>query len=165
MLDNSYIIPFLPLFAFTVIIFFTRWKEKLSAGISIAMMSIAWVISIIIMVEFLMHHGEHAIRIEQAFDIVVFEGFRLELGVLLDPLAAMMLIVVTTVALMVQIYSLGYMHGDPRFSRYFAYLSLFTFSMLGLVLANNFFGQQFLHDLHLLGTGRTDIVSVDRFLV
>jgi NADH-quinone oxidoreductase subunit L len=139
MLDKIFIIPLLPLFAFVMIVFFTRWKEKLSAGISITMISIAWVTSIITMIQVLAHTGEHAVRIEQAFDIINFTGFRLELGTLLDPLTALMLIVVTTVALMVQIYSLGYMHGDPRFSRYYAYLSLFTFSMLGLVVANNFF--------------------------
>ena len=64
---------------------------------------------------------------------------QLEVGILIDSLTTMMLVVVTTVSMLVQIYSLGYMHGDPRFSRYYAYLSLFTFSMLGLVLANNFF--------------------------
>lgn len=103
------------------------------------MTAIGWVLSIITMIQVVTHQGEHAVRIEQAFDIINFTGFRLELGTLLDPLTAVMLIVVTTVALMVQIYSLGYMHGDPRFSRYYAYLSLFTFSMLGLVVANNFF--------------------------
>jgi NADH-quinone oxidoreductase subunit L len=139
MLDKIFIIPLLPLFAFAMIVFFTRWREKLSAGISIGSIAIGWVLSIVVMIQVLAHHGEQALRIEQAFDIINFEGFRLELGTLLDPLTAMMLIVVTTVALMVQIYSLGYMHGDPRFSRYFAYLSLFTFSMLGLVVANNFF--------------------------
>ncbi|MCP4569654.1 MAG: NADH-quinone oxidoreductase subunit L [FCB group bacterium] len=139
MLEYSSIIPFLPLFAFAVITFFSQQKEKFSAGLSIATMGIAWVMSITILIQMLGYHGEHAFRLEQAFDIVNFEGFRLELGVLLDPLTAIMLIVVTTVSLMVHIYSLGYMHGDPRFSRFFSYLSLFTFAMLGLVLANNFF--------------------------
>jgi NADH-quinone oxidoreductase subunit L len=139
MLDKIFIIPLLPLLAFALIVFFTRWKEKLSAGISIAMIGIGWVMSIITMIQVLTYHGDHAVHIEKAFDIINFTGFRLELGTLLDPLTAIMLIVVTTVSLMVQIYSLGYMHGDPRFSRYFAYLSLFTFSMLGLVVANNFF--------------------------
>jgi len=139
MLDKTFIIPLLPLCAFVLIVFFTRWKEKLSAGISIFAIAAGWVLSIITTVQVLTYHGEHALKIEHAFDIINFTGFRLELGTLLDPLTVMMLIVVTTVSLMVQIYSLGYMHGDPRFSRYYAYLSLFTFSMLGLVVANNFF--------------------------
>jgi len=103
------------------------------------MMTRAWVMSIICLIEMLSYHGEHAYQLQQSFDVVNLPGFRLELGVLIDSLTAIMLIVVTTVSLMVHIYSLGYMHGDIRFSRFFAYLSLFTFAMLGLVVANNFF--------------------------
>ena len=66
-----------------------------------------------------------------------FGGVGVEMGLLLDPLTAVMLVVVTGVSLLVQVYSLGYMHGDPGFSRYFAFMSLFTASMLGLVLASN----------------------------
>jgi NADH-quinone oxidoreductase subunit L len=60
-------------------------------------------------------------------------------GVLLDPLSLLMLLIVTGVGLMIHIYSIGYMHGDPSFSRFFACLSFFTFSMLGIVLSDNFF--------------------------
>ena len=56
---------------------------------------------------------------------------------LVDPLTAIMLVVVTGVSLMVQVYSIGYMHGDPGYARYFAYMALFTASMVGLVLAGN----------------------------
>lgn len=62
-----------------------------------------------------------------------------DLGILLDPISVMMLIVITTVSLMVHIYSFGYMHGEKGFQRYYAYLSLFTMSMLGLVVATNIF--------------------------
>ena len=61
------------------------------------------------------------------------------LGILLDPISVMMLIVISTVSLMVHIYSFGYMHGEKGFQRYYAFLSLFTMSMLGLVLATNIF--------------------------
>ena len=64
-------------------------------------------------------------------------GATIDFGLLIDPLTAVMLIVVTGVSLLVQIYSLGYMKGDASFSRYYAYMSLFTASMLGLVLASN----------------------------
>jgi NADH-quinone oxidoreductase subunit L len=63
----------------------------------------------------------------------------IHIGILLDPLSVMMLVVITTVSLMVHIYSLGYMQGEKGFARYYAFLSLFTFSMLGLVLATNIF--------------------------
>ena len=62
-----------------------------------------------------------------------------DLGILLDPISVMMLIVISTVSLMVHIYSFGYMHGERGFQRYYAYLSLFTMSMLGLVVATNIF--------------------------
>lgn len=62
-----------------------------------------------------------------------------DLGILLDPISVMMLVVISTVSLMVHLYSFGYMHGERGFQRYYAYLSLFTMSMLGLVLATNIF--------------------------
>lgn len=63
----------------------------------------------------------------------------LELGVLIDPISVMMLVVITTISLMVHIYSLGYMEGEKGFQRYYAFLSLFSFAMLGLVVATNIF--------------------------
>ncbi|HUT74943.1 MAG TPA: NADH-quinone oxidoreductase subunit L [Armatimonadota bacterium] len=65
-------------------------------------------------------------------------GLTLEVGALLDPLSAIMLVVVSLVSLLIQIYSIGYMHGDRGYGRYFAFMSLFSFSMLGLVIASNF---------------------------
>ncbi|MBQ2131988.1 MAG: NADH-quinone oxidoreductase subunit L, partial [Prevotella sp.] len=62
-----------------------------------------------------------------------------DMGILLDPISVVMLIVISTVSLMVHIYSFGYMHGEKGFQRYYAFLSLFTMSMLGLVLATNIF--------------------------
>jgi NADH-quinone oxidoreductase subunit L len=67
------------------------------------------------------------------------ESLHIDLGVLIDPISVMMLIVITTVSFMVHIYSLGYMKGDTGFSRFYSFLSLFTFSMLGLVVATNIF--------------------------
>jgi NADH-quinone oxidoreductase subunit L len=67
------------------------------------------------------------------------ENLHIDMGFMLDPISVMMLIVVTTISLMVHIYSLGYMKGEKGFERFFAFLSLFTFSMLGLVVASNIF--------------------------
>ena len=67
------------------------------------------------------------------------ETLHIDLGVLLDPISVMMLIVITTVSFMVHLYSIGYMHGEKGFMRFFALLSLFSFSMLGLVVATNIF--------------------------
>jgi NADH-quinone oxidoreductase subunit L len=67
------------------------------------------------------------------------ETLQIDMGVLLDPISVMMLVVITTVSFMVFLYSQGYMHGEKGFNRYFAFLSLFSFSMLGLVIATNLF--------------------------
>jgi len=67
------------------------------------------------------------------------DKLHIDLGVLIDPISVMMLVVITTVSLLVHIYSLGYMKGDEGFTKFFAFLSLFTFSMLGLVVATNIF--------------------------
>jgi len=67
------------------------------------------------------------------------DRLHIDLGIMLDPISVMMLVVITTVSLMVHIYSLGYMKGEKGFQRYYAFLSLFTFSMLGLVVATNIF--------------------------
>ena len=66
--------------------------------------------------------------------------FIIELGILVDNLTIMMLLVVTLVSSLIHIYSISYMKDDPRYNRYFAYLSLFSFSMLIIVLSNNLFG-------------------------
>jgi len=69
---------------------------------------------------------------------LVSDGIKFEVGFLIDKLSAMMMVVVTFVSLMVHIYTIGYMHDDPGYQRFFSYISLFTFSMLMLVMSNNF---------------------------
>jgi NADH-quinone oxidoreductase subunit L len=75
---------------------------------------------------------------------LVSDGIRMEVGFLVDRLSALMMVVVTFVSLMVHIYTIGYMHDDPGYTRFFSYISLFTFAMLMLVMSNNllqlFFG-------------------------
>jgi len=68
----------------------------------------------------------------------VSDGLRMEVGFLIDRLSALMMVVVTFVSLMVHVYTIGYMHDDPGYQRFFSYISLFTFSMLMLVMSNNF---------------------------
>jgi len=68
----------------------------------------------------------------------VSDGLRMEVGFLVDRLTALMMVVVTFVSWMVHIYTIGYMHDDPGYQRFFSYISLFTFSMLMLVMSNNF---------------------------
>jgi NADH-quinone oxidoreductase subunit L len=85
------------------------------------------------------HEGRKSIEAFNVLWLTFTDELQIHLGVLLDPLSVMMLVVITTVSLMVHIYSLGYMKGERGFQRYYAFLSLFTFSMLGLVVATNIF--------------------------
>ena len=66
-------------------------------------------------------------------------GFHIDAGILVDGMTSVMLMVVTTVSFFVHLYSTGYMHGDRRYERFFAFLGFFTFSMMGIILANNVF--------------------------
>ena len=75
---------------------------------------------------------------ESVYTWLISDGIKFEIGFLVDTLTAMMMIVVTFVSLMVHIYTIGYMKDDPGYQRFFCYISLFTFSMLMLVMANNF---------------------------
>ena len=68
----------------------------------------------------------------------ISDGLHMEVGFLIDRLTALMMVVVTFVSLMVHVYTIGYMHDDPGYQRFFSYISLFTFSMLMLVMSNNF---------------------------
>ncbi|MCH8137235.1 MAG: NADH-quinone oxidoreductase subunit L, partial [Proteobacteria bacterium] len=68
----------------------------------------------------------------------VTDGLRMEIGFLVDRLTALMMVVVTFVSFMVHVYTVGYMKDDPGYQRFFSYISLFTFSMLMLVMSNNF---------------------------
>ena len=83
--------------------------------------------------------GAFATIVPYNFTWMKFGALHFDLGIMLDPISVMMLIVISTVSLMVHIYSFGYMHGEKGFQRYYAFLSLFTMSMLGLVLATNIF--------------------------
>lgn len=139
-LPNAWLIPFLPFIAFALIaLLFHRWP-KLSAGISIISIGVSLVLSLFIAGAVFSQAGGAVYEFSTRWlDIT---GLKVDMGLLLDPLSAVMLMVVTSVAILVQIYSLGYMKGDPGFSSYFAYQSLFAASMLGLVVANNL-GQMF----------------------
>lgn len=130
----------LPLFSFLTISLFVRpflnHKPRLSGYITIAAISGSLVLSIWALLEVMAAPG-HVLPIPDISWVVIEGGVSIHLGLMMDSLTAVMLIVVTVVSLMVQIYSQGYMHGDPGYHRYFAFMSLFTGSMLGVVLADN----------------------------
>ena len=127
----------LPLGSFALIAlvirpFLNRWPF-LAAASTIGTLAASTVLAIITLRSVIIHHEV----VFETWDWLSFGGATIQMGLLVDPLTAVMLVVVTSISLLIQIYSVGYMQGDPGFARYFAYMSLFTASMLGLTLASN----------------------------
>ncbi len=106
-----------------------HWVTILSVAVSFALS--AWVLKSMLFDGLESYNGS-------VYTWMVSEGVRMEVGFLVDRLSALMMTVVTFVSLMVHIYTIGYMHEDPGYQRFFSYISLFTFSMLMLVMSNNF---------------------------
>ncbi len=128
---------FAPLFGSIVVGLFGKWLSKSSAHIiTIAGVALALVTSGLIFYE--LFQTEFAPQNFSLYEWAKIGGFSLGVGFLIDSLTAIMMIVVTSVSLMVHIYTIGYMNEDPGYKRFFSYISLFTFSMLMLVMSNNF---------------------------
>lgn len=134
----AWLIPALPFLSFLIIAFVTKRSKRLSSTVSIFAILASLGLAVAIGLGVIQSGAEivehPAIVTVNWLNIV---GLEINFGTIIDPLSAMMLFIVTLVASMVQIYSLGYMHGDEGFSRYYAFQSLFAASMLGMVLATN----------------------------
>ena len=115
---------------------FLNNKPQVGGYVTIAAIFGSFVLSVWALVTVLTSH-DNGLSIPDVSWVVIEGEVTISLGLLVDSLTAVMLIVVTLVSLMVQIYSQGYMHGDSGYNRYYAFTSLFTASMLGLVLADN----------------------------
>ncbi|MBZ0187888.1 MAG: NADH-quinone oxidoreductase subunit L, partial [Candidatus Obscuribacterales bacterium] len=114
-----------------------RAFKTLAMLLSVGAVTIGFIHSLLIVQSLL--HDPSLSGYQQNFDWFVCQQFKLSVGVIVDNLTAMMLVVVTTVSMLVQIYTHGYMRDDPGYARFYAYLSLFTGSMLGLVVSTNLF--------------------------
>ena len=147
MTDFGYtiLIPLIPLFMFLILgLAGNQLKSRLSGLLGTAGLTVVFVLSCITAYKYFFDTEKIAGAFQKisAFDMVwlqISDTLHINMGILLDPISVMMLIVISTVSLMVHIYSLGYMKGEVGFERFFSFLSLFSFSMLGLVLANNIF--------------------------
>ena len=129
-----WIVLFLPLAAAAAITFFTRSNTRLSAGLSIGAVVAGFALTII----YVATAGWSPVNPESCVPWLSAGDLQVSFGLRMDSLSLLMTLVVTGVASAIHIYSWGYMKGDPGFARFFGSLSLFTFSMLGIVLANNF---------------------------
>jgi NADH-quinone oxidoreductase subunit L len=133
-----WLIFLLPLFSFIIIALlvrpFLKNQPRTAGYITIAALAGSLGLSLWVLAE-VMATGQPIAVPDVSWAVI--NGLTIKLGLMVDQLTAVMLIVVTVVSLMVQIYSQGYMKGDPGYPRYYAFMSLFTASMLGLVLADN----------------------------
>jgi NADH-quinone oxidoreductase subunit L len=134
----AYIIPFLPLLSFFINIAVGKRLPRKGDWLCLGTIAIGLAMSIAIFYEVFQAYDPN-FRYHVVFPwITIGDRALLNTGILIDNVTAVMLLVVTIVSTLVHLFSIGYMHGDPRYSRYFAYLSIFSFSMLGLVLAESF---------------------------
>ena len=120
-----------------------KWKPIVSGLLGTIGMGTSWILSLLTAGSYFFggHHAEvfqSIIPFEMTW-LRFTETLVIKMGILLDPISVMMLVVITTISFMVHLYSLGYMKGEGGFARFYAFLSLFTFSMLGLVIATNIF--------------------------
>ncbi len=147
MLNATYIalIPLLPLAAFVMLGLFGRKYFRNAAGIiAIILLLASTILAIYTAYGYFFDFGKVNGVYEKIVPLKITwlefsKGLSIDIGILLDPISVMMLVVVTFVSLMVHIYSLAYMKGEERFATYYAFLGLFTFSMLALVISSNIF--------------------------
>jgi NADH-quinone oxidoreductase subunit L len=130
-----WIILFSPLVATVAILLFAMRRPKLAANLSLAGILISLALSVFM---FLFHIHNHFLPAEDSVSWIRIAGLTVDFGYYIDRLTLLMLLIVTGVGSCIFFYSIGYMHGDSSFPRYFASLSLFAFSMIGIVLSNNF---------------------------
>ncbi len=128
-------IPLLPLLAAVIVGLFGKMLPRAAAHIvTIAGVAVSFVLSVYVLKDAMVSAPYN----ETVYSWLKSGNFAFEIGFLIDRLSAMMMVVVTFVSLMVHIYTIGYMHDDKGYARFFSYISLFTFSMLMLVMSNNF---------------------------
>jgi len=144
-MDFSYTIwiPLIPLALFLIL---GLGSKKIPASISGWMGSLGLGVSFVLSYYTAYQYFLHG-KVNGVYEAIVYkttwlnftETLHIDMGVLIDPISVMMLVVVSTISFMVHLYSRGYMKGDDGYTRFFAYLGLFSFSMLGLVMATNLF--------------------------
>ncbi len=137
LLDTIWIVPTLPLVGSSVLLLFgKRIREPVAGWIASGLVGLSFAWSIVMF--FALRDIEPREHVSTLWNLVPAGGFQVSLGYLADPLSITFAMFVTGVATLIHVYSIGYMHGDPRYSRFFGYLNLFVASMLVLVLGDSF---------------------------
>src|SRR6185503_4751678 len=139
------LIPLLPLAGFILLgLFGRRYFKNTSGIIGTTLLFVSTILALYAAYGYFFEYG----KVDGIYQKIIplqytwlefSKGVSIDMGIILDPISVMMLVVVTFISLMVHIYSLAYMKGEERFPTYYAFLGLFTFSMLGLVVSSNIF--------------------------
>lgn len=137
-LEYAWLIPTLKVSAFLLIGLFFREQRHVVVSLSLGTSFLSLLLAVGVLYGVLTQGISMEVPLCKSIDFVVVGEMHLTLGTLIDPLTAMMLLVVTSVSFLVEIYSVEYMQDEAGFGRFFAYISLFSASMLALVLATNF---------------------------
>ena len=138
MIDLVWLIPAFPLLGFVTLICIGRMTgEPASGWLATLAMAGSFLSSLIVFIGMLAEESDNRQQVFTLFDWIPAGDFKVEIGFLADPLSLTMCLFITGVGTLIHLYSIGYMHGDPDFSRFFTYLNLFAFSMLILVLGDN----------------------------
>jgi NADH-quinone oxidoreductase subunit L len=137
-LDLVWLIPALPLAGFLVLLVLGRKLGEPAAGwVATLACGAAFLATIVVFVALLGESEHDRTHVYNLFDWIHAGGLDVKVGFLVDPLSVTMALFITGVGALIHLYSIAYMHGDPKFSKYFVYLNLFVFSMLMLVLGSN----------------------------
>ncbi len=138
MSDLVWLIPALPLGGFLLILLFGRILGEPRAGIlATAMTASSFVVTVSVYLDLLSRTAEERHHVVTLFSWLPVGTLHIDMALLADPLSITMALFVTGIGSLIHLYSIGYMHGDPKFSKFFLYLNLFVFSMLMLVLGEN----------------------------
>jgi NADH-quinone oxidoreductase subunit L len=136
MVHLIWLVPALPLVGFTLLWFFgKRFGEPLAGWLGTAVVALSFLTTLVVFAG-LWNEPEHTFQVNY-FTWIPAGDFHVDIGFLLDPLSMAMIMFITGIGALIHVYSIGYMHGDSRFPRFFTYLNLFVFSMLMLVLGDN----------------------------
>jgi NADH-quinone oxidoreductase subunit L len=139
MIDYIWLVPFLPLLGFLINgLFGKKIGKSLVSWVGCGSVGLSFLVSIGVFFELLKYPPAQRLIQKVIFPWIWSGNFNIDIGFQIDPLSTVMILVVSGVGFFIHVYSTGYMSKDPGYARYFAYLNLFVFSMLTLVLANNF---------------------------
>jgi len=137
MADFIWLVPALPLAGAVILMVAGKPLRRIAGGLASLLVGAAFVVSVTVLIDLLGGGPEERTLTVKVFDWISVGSFEAPVELRVDPLSMVMALTVTGVGFLIHVYSIDYMHGDPRYPRYFAYLNLFVAAMLTLVLANN----------------------------